>query len=67
MTEDQARSHAEALAFAMGITFYFVRSREGRLLSVQMPPRDCEVVATIAPPADKRGGSCKRRAPAPRM
>jgi hypothetical protein len=40
MTEDQARSHAEALVFAMGITFYFVHSREGRLLSVQMPPRD---------------------------
>jgi hypothetical protein len=50
MTEDQARSHVEALAFAMGITSYFVRSREGRVLSVQMTPRNCEVVATIAPP-----------------
>ena len=52
MTEEQARSHAEALALAMGITFYVVRSREGRILSVQIPPQDCEIVATIAPPSN---------------
>jgi hypothetical protein len=45
MTEDQARSHAEAFALAMGITFYIVWDREGRFLSVQMPPQDCEIVA----------------------
>ena len=50
VTEEQARSQAEALALATGITFYIVRSREGRMLSVQMP-QDCEVVATIAPPS----------------
>jgi hypothetical protein len=51
MTEEQARSDAEALAIAMGITFYVVRSREGGLSTVQMPSQDCEVVATIAPPS----------------
>lgn len=50
MTEEQARSDAEALAIAMGITFYVVRSRDGGLSTVQMP-QDCEVVATIAPPS----------------
>jgi hypothetical protein len=49
MTEEQARSDAEALALAMGITFYVVRNREGRLSSVQLPPEDCEIVATIQP------------------
>jgi hypothetical protein len=29
MTEPEARRHAEALAQAMGITFYVVRSPEG--------------------------------------
>ena len=51
MTEEQARSHAEALALAMGINFYVVRSREGGLSAVQMPCQDCEVLATIAPPS----------------
>jgi hypothetical protein len=51
MTEEQARSHAEALALAMGITFYVVRSREGGLSAVQMPSQDCEILATIAPPS----------------
>jgi hypothetical protein len=53
MTEDQARSDAEALALAMGITFYIVRNRKGRLLSVQMPPEDCEIVAAIDPPSGR--------------
>ena len=52
MTEEQARSHAEALALGMGITFYVVRSREGRLLPVQLPLEDCEVLATIDPPIE---------------
>jgi hypothetical protein len=51
MTEEQARAHAEALAIGMGITFYVVRSREGRLLPVQLPLEDCEVLATIDPPS----------------
>ena len=51
MTEEQARSDAEALAIAVGFTFYVVRSHEGGLSTVQMPSQDCEVVATIAPPS----------------
>jgi hypothetical protein len=51
VTEEQARSHATTLALAMGITFYVVRSREGRLLPVQLPSDDCEILATIAPPS----------------
>jgi len=36
MTEEQARSHAEALALGMGITIHVVRSRHGRILPVQV-------------------------------
>jgi hypothetical protein len=36
-----------------GITFYIVRNRKGRLLSVQMPPEDCEIVAAIDPPSSR--------------
>jgi hypothetical protein len=50
MTEEQARTNAKALALGMGITFYVVRSREGRFLPVQLPSDDCEVLASIAPP-----------------
>jgi hypothetical protein len=50
MTEEQARTNAKALALGMGITFYVVRSREGRILPVQLPSDDCEVLASIAPP-----------------
>jgi hypothetical protein len=55
MTEEQARSDAEALALAMGITFYVVRNREGEFASVQMPPQDYEMVAEIAPPSSGHG------------
>ena len=56
MTKERARHYAKALAQGMGITFYVVRSREGRFLAVQIPSDDCEVLATIAPPSgrDKR-------------
>jgi hypothetical protein len=53
MTEEQARSHAQTLALAMGITFYVVRNREGEFASVQRPPEDCEIVAEIAPPSSE--------------
>jgi hypothetical protein len=46
MTEEQARTNAKALALGMGI----MRSREGRILPVQLPSDDCEVLAPIAPP-----------------
>ena len=56
MTKERARHYAKALAQGMGITFYVVRSREGRFLAVQIPSDDCEVLATIAPHSgrDKR-------------
>jgi len=50
MTEEQARHHAEALAQGLGITFYVVRSREGRILPVQRPSDDCEILAEVTPP-----------------
>ncbi len=50
MTEEQACRHAEALAFGMGITFYVVRTGEGDFEPVQLPPDDCEIVATAEPP-----------------
>ena len=53
MTEEQALSNAKALAQGMGITFYVVRSREGRVLPVQQPSEDCEILATIAPPSGR--------------
>ena len=48
MTEERARHYAKALARSMGITFYVVRSREGRFLAVQIPSDDCEILATVA-------------------
>ena len=51
MTEDDARRHVDALANAVGITFYVVRKREGDFQPVQAPLDDCEIVATVAPPA----------------
>ena len=62
-TEEQARSQAEALALAMGITFYVVRTREGRMLAAQMPPLDSEIVATIDPPRSGQGADIGVSAP----
>jgi len=50
MTEERARHYAEALAQGMGITFYVVRSREGRFMAVQIPSDDCDILAKITPP-----------------
>jgi hypothetical protein len=50
MTEEQARRNAAALALGMGITFYVIRSREGRVLPVQLPSNDCEILAAVEPP-----------------
>ena len=50
MSEERARHYAETLAHSMGITFYVVRSCEGRFLPVQIPSVDCEVLATVTPP-----------------
>lgn len=49
MTEEQAYTNAEALAIAMGITFYVVRSSGGDFLPVQTPSDEHEIVATIDP------------------
>ena len=54
MTEERARHYAKALARGMGITFYVVRSREGRFLAVQIPSDDCEILATVVPPSSVR-------------
>jgi len=58
MTEEQAYANAEALALAMGITFYVVRSRDGDFSAVQTPADEHEIVATIGShpefPASKR-------------
>jgi len=51
MTEERARHYAKALAQSMGITFYAVRSREGRFMAVQIPSDDCETLATATPPS----------------
>ena len=52
MTEDQAHANAEALAIAMGIAFYVVRSNEGEFLAIQTPADEHEIVATIEPPKE---------------
>jgi hypothetical protein len=52
MTEEKARHYPKALAQGMGITFYVVRSREGRFLAVQLPSDDCEILATVTPPGN---------------
>jgi hypothetical protein len=54
MTEERARYYAKALARGMGITFYAVRSREGRFLAVQIPSDDCKILAKVAPPRSVR-------------
>ena len=61
MTEERARHYAKALARGMGITFYVVRSREGRFLAVQIPSDDCEILATIRPPGGVNGSRQSRR------
>ena len=50
MTEQRARHYAKVLARGMGVTFYVVRSREGRFLAVQIPSDDCEILAKVTPP-----------------
>ena len=52
MTEEQAHVNAEALAIAMGIIFYIVRSSEGEFLVVQTPADEHEIIATIEPPKE---------------
>jgi hypothetical protein len=49
MTEERARYYATALAHSMGITFYVIRTREGRFLTVQTPSDDCEVLVLRSP------------------
>ena len=52
MTKERAGYYAKELASSMGIAFYVVRSREGRFFAVQVPSDDCEILATVPPPAD---------------
>jgi hypothetical protein len=53
MIEEEARRQAEALANAMGITFYVVRNRDGGFQPVQQPSDNSEIVERVAPPAQK--------------
>jgi hypothetical protein len=50
MTEEEARSQAEALAYGMGITFYVVRAWDGEFRPAQQPSEGCEIVERVAPP-----------------
>jgi hypothetical protein len=52
--EEEARRHAEALAQSMGITFHVVRTPQGDLAPVQLPPEASEIVATFEPPESDR-------------
>jgi hypothetical protein len=54
MTEDRVRYYAKVLARKMGVTFYAVRSRQGRFLAVQVPSDDCQIVAEFTPPRSVR-------------
>jgi hypothetical protein len=49
MSEVIARSDAEALATALGITFFIVRSYDGYYSAVQQPPPECEIIAAVEP------------------
>ena len=59
MTEEKARHYAELLAQGMGITFYVVRSHEGRFLAVQTPSSGCEILATVKPPSSVDVPHCR--------
>jgi hypothetical protein len=61
MTEEKARHYAKVLSRSMGVTFHAVRSRQGRLLAVQIPSDDCEILATIRPPRGVNGSRPLRR------
>jgi hypothetical protein len=50
MTEERARYYAKTLARSIGVTFYAVRSRQGRFLAVQMPSDNCQILAEFSPP-----------------
>ena len=54
MTEERARYYAKVLARSMGVTFYAVRSRQGRFLAVQVPSDDCQIVEKFTPPRSVR-------------
>ena len=51
MTEEKARHYARTLAEGMGITFYVVRSRDGRFLPVQLPSDEFDPSRQLPHPA----------------
>jgi hypothetical protein len=53
MTEEKARANAEALASALGIVFYIVRSADGQFSAVQLPTPECETIAAVEPPSQR--------------
>jgi hypothetical protein len=60
MTKERARHYARVLARGMGVSFYVVRTRQGRFLAVQIPSDDCEILATIPPPRSVHDSSQSR-------
>jgi len=62
MTEEKAHHYAKVLAQSIGITFYVVRSREGRFLAVQIPSEDCKILARVAPPSSVHDTQAKSAA-----
>jgi hypothetical protein len=54
MTEQRAHAHAEALASALGIAFYVVKSEDGNFSAVQLPSEESEIIGMIEPEGEKR-------------
>jgi hypothetical protein len=57
MSEEKARNDAEALASALGITFYVVRSSDGHFSAVQLVTAESEILDVIEPPTESRHSS----------
>jgi hypothetical protein len=51
VTEEKARHYARTLAEGMVITFYVVRSRDGRFLPVQLPSDEFDPSRQLPHPA----------------
>jgi hypothetical protein len=60
MSEEKARSDAEALASALGITFYVERNDDGHFSAAQLLTTESEMLAVIEPPTDGRHGSLEK-------
>jgi hypothetical protein len=57
MTEEKARAAAEALASALGISFFVVKSEDGNFSAVQLPSDESEIIAAVEPPSQRPPGN----------